>query len=487
VSLFQERGPRSLVSRRAVLRGGSVALALPWLESLVRPARAQVVSATPKRFVAIFLPNGAPDLWQPPAVGVGSAWQLSSVLEPLAALKPKLTVISGLENGSAFNRDGSPSVEPSDSRLSGGWLTCVDGGAIKKKLNLDPMADYNAVSLDQFMAAHVAFSGKTALPSLQVGLSSVQSNCDNGPCSLMRSVSWQNATTPLYKTVDPTLLFNQLAGVAALPGSAAPATRLDERQSVLDAVQETAVVARARLSASDKLRLDEFLSSVRSVEKRVLDLGISSCATPPTKPTFPTVDGISFPRNIDGYDKSVHFDLMNELLALALQCDRTRIASYMLEDDKSQFVYDFVPRRTFTALTSAPATGFCPEWYTGGLNGDPNDYASIVNWHVGKVAAFCQRLDGMLEENGLSVLDNSVVFMGGAMHGSSHAADRLPAFLVGGGSGSLKTDQHRDLGKRPLRDMYFTLMNGVYDMGVENFGQNLTGAPISLINELLSG
>jgi Protein of unknown function (DUF1552) len=485
VSLFQGRGGRSLVSRRAVLRGAGVALALPWLESLVRPANAQV-PASAKRLVAIFLPNGAPELWKPPAVGVGSGWQLSSVLEPLSALKPKLTVISGLENGSAFNPDGNSSVEPSDSRLSGGWLTCVDSGPRKQKLNLNPLADFNAISLDQFMAAHVAFSGKTALPSLQVGLSSVQSNCDQGPCSLMRSVSWQNETTPLYKTVDPTLLFQQLTGAAPLPSGTVPSDRRDERQSVLDAVQETAAVARARLSASDKLRLDEFLSSVRSVEKRVLDPANSGCATPPTKPTFPTVDGISFPRNMNGYDKGVHFDLMNELLALALQCDSTRIATYMLEDDKSQFVYDFVPRRTFTPLTSTPATGFCPEWYTGGLNGDPNDYASIVNWHVGKVAAFCQRLDNMPEENGRSVLDNSVVFMGGAMHGSDHAADRLPAFLVGSGGGSLKTDQHRDLGKRPLRDLYFTLMNGVYGMGVENFGQNLTGAPIALINELLN-
>jgi hypothetical protein len=73
------------------------------------------------------------------------------------------------------------------------------------------------------------------------------------------------------------------------------------------------------------------------------------------------------------------------------------------------------------------------------------------------------------------------------MHGSDHAANRLPVLLVGGGDGSLKTDQHRDLGKRPLRDLYFTLMNGVHGMGVENFGQNLTGAPIALINELLNG
>jgi hypothetical protein len=135
-------------------------------------------------------------------------------------------------------------------------------------------------------------------------------------------------------------------------------------------------------------------------------------------------------------------------------------------------------------LTSTPAPGFCPTWYPGGLNGTQDDYASIVHWNIGKVAAFCQRLDSMLEVNGRSVLDNSVVYLGASMHGSDHACDRLPVFTVGDGDGTWKTDQHVQLVKRPLRDFYFTLMNGVYGMGVTDFGQNLTRAPIRMIDEL---
>jgi hypothetical protein len=312
-----------------VLRGAGVALALPWLESLVRPASAQV-PATAKRFVAIYMPNGAPEVWWPPVAGAGSAWQLSSALEPLAPLKPKLTVISGLENGTAFNADGSPSVEPSNGRSMGGWLTCTDAQAVRKKLGLPDNADVNGVSLDQVMAADPVFTQKTMLPSLQIGLS-------------------------------------------------------------------------------------------------------------------------------------------------------------MLEDSRSDFVYDNVPRRTFSALTSTPSIGVCPDWYIGGLNGLPDDYASIVYWHIAKVSAFCQRLDGMIEENGRSVLDNSVVYLGSGIHGSDHAADRLPAFFVGSGGGLLKTDQHLALTKRPLRDFYFTLMSGVYGMGATDFGVNLTGAPIAPISQLLQG
>ena len=470
-------------SRRAILRGAGVALALPWLESLVRPAKAQSLAA-PKRYVAIFVPNGAPEYWKPPMAGSGAGWQLSSVLEPLTALKSKVAVISGLENGSAFNADGSSSVEPSHGRMPGGWLTCVDADVIKKKLNV---LDANGVSLDQIMAAHAVFAGKTALPSMQIGLSTVHSYCDGRSCSISRSVSWQTETTPLYKTVDPLLVFNQLTGV--WPGPAGGTTSLprgDARKSVLDAVQETAAVARARLSASDKLRMDEFLDSVRSVEKQVVDQVSKGCQMPPTKPDFPAVAEDGFRQNTATYSKSVHFDLMNELLALALQCDRTRIASYMLEDERSEFVYDFVPKRLFTPLTSVQTTGFCPEWHGGGQSGSQDDFASIVNWHVGKVAAFCQRLAGMMEENGQSVLDNSVIFMGAAMHGSDHSCRDLPTLVVGGGGGRLKTDQHLALNNRPLRDFHFTMMNGVYDLGLNDFGVNLTGAPISMIGDLLA-
>ena len=107
-----------------------------------------------------------------------------------------------------------------------------------------------------------------------------------------------------------------------------------------------------------------------------------------------------YKQNGGGYDKSVHADLVNEVLALALQCDQTRIASYMLEDEHSEFIYDFVPKRTFSAYTSTPSTGLCPEWYRGGQSCSLNDYASIVHWHVGKVAEYRQRLDGLKEDNG---------------------------------------------------------------------------------------
>ena len=458
-----------------------MALALPWLESLIKPAHA-VGAAPPKRFMAIFLPNGAPELWKPQAVGSGAAWSLSSVLEPFAALKAKTTVISGLENGSVFNVNGSSDVQPSHGKLAGAWLTCQDSSAIRKLHG--NVADANGVSVDQVMAAHAVFAGQTLLPSLQVGLSTVQSYCDGQPCSLARSVSWQTEVQPLYKEVDPVAVFNKLAGV--WPTDGATATALAEsRKSVLDTVLESAGTVRGRLSAPDKLRLDEYLDSMRAVEKSVAVLsGSGACATPPTKPTFPTVSSGSYTQDGAGYTKGAHADLMNDLLALAFQCDRTRIVSHMLEDERSEYVYNSVPVRTFTAATSTLATGVCGNWHAA-QHGPQDPYASIVHWNVGKVAALCQKLSNMPEGTG-SVLDNCVIFMGAALHGNNELAADLPALLVGSGGGSLKTDQHLALANRPLRDLYFTLMNGVYGMNINNFGIDRTGGAIASIAALLA-
>lgn len=469
--------PRS-VSRRALLRGAGVAIGLPWLESLVGPAQAQ--SATgPQRFVAIYLPNGAPEFWSPPNPGSGNGWQLSSVLDLLQPLKAKVTVISGLENGSVFNADGSNSVEPAHGRLPGAWLTCTDPGVVRRRLNV---MEASGISVDQIMAAQPAFAGQTALPSMQIGLTSWKSYCDGQPCSNVRSVSWETETKPLYKLVDPRAVFDRLMGV--WPPSASSSPVRDQRLSVLDAVKETTAVTRARLSASDKLKLDEFLESVRSVEQRVVDPSLSCGALAPL-PDFPIVTD-QFQGNTGGYNKGVHADLMNELLALALQCDRSRIVTYMLEDERTEFICDHIPLRTFTPLGSAPSTGVCGEWHGGGQEGGDDMYGSIVRWNVGKVAELCQRLDSMPEGAGRSVLDNSVIFLGSATHGHAENADRLPSLVVGSGGGALQTDQHVDLGKRPMRDFYYTLMNRVYDLNIADFGVNLTGAPLSIIDELLS-
>jgi hypothetical protein len=467
------------LSRRTVLRGAGVALTLPFMNSLhPRGARAQAL-VSPVRFIPIYLPNGAPEFWKPGAAGSGSSWQLSSVLQPLEALKPLVTVISGLENGSVFNADGNPSVEPAHGRQSGAWLTCVDA---------DALAGASCVSVDQIVAAQPSYLGAYVIPSLQVGLSTSEDYCDGKPCERLRSVSWKSATEPLYKTVDPRKLFEQLTAADPLSPTPEDLKRRAAHASVLDAVLESAAVVQSRLSAQDKLQLDQFLSSVREVEKKLETIqSVPLGCEWPSEPVFPELTGGGIYNNTADYNKGAHADLINDLVVLALQCDLTRVVSYMLGDEYCQFVYDHVPLRTFTASSSAPAaTGVCGE-YHGAQHCACDEYATITWWNVGKVAELCAKLASVQDgESGQTLLDNSVVFLGSCMHGSDHRCADLPALMIGGGGGRLRTDQHLALENRPMRDFYSTLMNGIFDMGMTDFGVNRTGAPLEMISELLT-
>jgi hypothetical protein len=486
----------NIFSRRTLLRGAGIALTLPWMESLAPRSAGAAAATSPIRYMPIYMPNGAPDFWAP--TGTAANWQLGEILSPLTALKAKVSIIAGMENGSAFNKDASNSVEPSHGRQPGAWLTCVDAYTIKAQLNTTQEA--NGVSVDQIMALHSVFAGKTPLASMQVGLSTVHSSCD-GPCqggaacqcSNSRSVSWHTQTQPLYKKVDPLAVFNMIAGVAMPGTSTDPAAAMKAialKKSILDGVLSSATSTRARLSAADQQRMDEFLTAVRDTEMKATQvsgsMGGMACALG-VAPTMATVTEDGIRQTTKNYNKGAHADAMNALIVMALQCDVTRIITYMLEDERSEFVYDNVPRRTFNGTTSSTAaSGTCPEWHTGGQHGDPNDYAAITQWNVGKVAALATAMDAVKEANGLTMLDNTVIFFGSCMHGSDHACDRIPTLLLGSAGGKLKTGQYVALGKRPIRDMHYTMMNSVFGMGQTTFGANLTGAPLATINEIVA-
>ena len=482
-------------SRRNILRGAGVALALPWLESLA-PKAARAAVETRKRFMPIFLPNGASDIWAPTTPGVGNAWKLSSVLAPLEALKTKMTVVSNLENGTSYNATRSASVEPSHGRQPAAWLSCNDPQIFGNA----EQSIVNSTSVDQLVAKFLA--GKTPIESMQVGLSTTAAFCDGRPCSNSRSVSWSDKNKPMYKAVDPLEVFNQLVNVAK-PGDGGGMvddTALKKRialdQSVLDSVIANTEATKLRLGKQDQDRLDDFLDSVREVEKKATtessNLGGLACkaidkpAGDPAKP----INNDNFAKQNNGmYNKGTHADVMNDLIVMAFQCDATRVISYMLEDERSEFTYDHVTRRTFTQDTSTEGTGKCPEYHGGGQHGPQNDFATITWWNVGKVAALCNKLNQIVEEDGRTVLDNTLVLFGGAMHGSNHACEQLPTVLLGSGGGAFKTDQHVVLEKRWLRDLHHTVMVNMFGMSgaaVDNFGIARANLARASISELLA-
>ena len=465
------------ISRRTALRGLGVALALPWLETLApRTARAQAASAV-KRYVMLYFPNGTAEFWKPTGAGAGNAWTLSPILEPLAPVKQYVSVLSNVSNYAPFGGH----VEPSHSNCAASTWTCV-------KPSGSGSAN-NGISVDQVIANHIGTSNP--LPSIQVGLSTLDSSTDGLPGQHSRSMSWKSATEPLYKTVNPQAVFDRL--VAGIPTPAgvtqdpAAARRRALKKSALDYVLENASGLQKKLSVSDRARLDQFLTSTRDLEKRVADPAMSSTAvacTPIARPTAVYSVG-NVPQ---GYSREAHAQLMMDLVTMAVKCDITRVVSFMLDDARSDFVYDFITERKFTDTGSTPGTAKVAGYHGLQHAGDRNNgFATIGWWNAQKASELASRLLAIEEGAAGNALDNTVITFASGMHGGNHDAQNLPIALIGGGGKTaqgtvLKTNQHFDFANETrIADVHLTLIQKVFGGSDASFG-----ASSGIIPELLT-
>jgi Protein of unknown function (DUF1552) len=447
------------LTRRHILRGAGVALALPWLESLApRPARGQAV-APRLRFVPIFFPLGTrSSYWIPKTTGAGNAWQLSPLLEPLAPVKDQVTVLTGV-NQTAFGP--VESVEPGNGYLTGTFLTCAKGAK----------SSLNGISIDQRIAK--ALGGATKRPSLQLGLSTLDSYCDGAPCSYSRSISWLDPETPLYKLVNPQGVFDTIVGDT--PTSGGTKERLAARKSVLDYVVGSTSRLEPRLGRSDRARVDQFLTSVRDLELRVAADAASTarCTTVPR----PTLSASTTSVPLD-YNRGAHADVMIDLIVMALSCDVTRIISFMLDDARSYFSYDFLPIRHFTDMGSTPGGVGGEPMTAGGLLGAANagdendDWATIVWWFVSKASALCQKLAAIPDGENATLLDNSLVWFGSGQRGEDLPTN-LPVLYVGGAGGALKVNRSLNfVPGQSLSNVYLTFLNKVFGVPDAAFGDS---------------
>jgi hypothetical protein len=456
-------------TRRQLLRGAGVALALPWLESLVpRALRAQQAVA-PRRYLALYFPNGTADFWQPRGAGAGADWTLSPILEPLAPVKRYLSVLSNVANYATFGGH----VEPSHSNCAASTWTCVQANG--------PNKEHNGISVDQLIAQQIGAA--TKLASIQVGLSTLDSFADGLPGQHSRSMAWKSASEPLYKTVNPQAVFDRLTssgagGAGAASDDAGGARRRAQAQSVLDFVREDAAGLSSRLGASDRRKLDQFLTSVRSLEKRVAEPGMqlspASCA-PGARPD--AVYGVG--EVPPDYDRNAHAELMIDLVVMAFACDLTRVCSFMLDDARSDFVYNFLGQRKFSELGSEPAAGKVGSYHGLQHAGDRNDgFATIGWWNAQKAAQLAGKLLAIDEGDGGNMLDSSVIVFASGMHGGNHDPGDLPIALIGGGgktaSGTvLKRDHHFDFAaEQRLADVHLTILQHVFGCPEQSFGSS---------------
>jgi hypothetical protein len=471
------------LSRRNVLRGAGVALALPFLESLT-PRAARAIPLAPRRtFVAMSFPSGVAGFWKPQTTGLGDAWTLSPILEPLAPIKSHVNVLANVGNYGPFGGH----IEPPFGNLTGALLTC------NKPNPSGPSGPLGAISVDQVIAK--AMAGVTKLDSMQVGLSTLDSYTDGLPAMFSRSISWRSPSEPLFKLVSPQAVFDRI--VVAGGVDTAPAARRAANKSVLDLVLAHATTVQGRLGLTDRARMDQFLTSVRELEKNVQTIGMPACALGPRPTATYSVGNVP-----PDYNRNTHAELMIDLVVMALQCDVTRVVSFMLDDARSDFVYNFLTERIFTASTSTPGTA-----PVGGLNGllnagpNNNGYATVNRWFIEKLASLCQKLQATPDGGG-TLLDSATVWCGSEMHGSNQDGLDLPILTVGKAAGTLRTNQSIDFAKTTrqterLANLHLTFLRSVFNLPVTSFGTappatqtglppNAFGAGTDVIPEILA-
>jgi hypothetical protein len=454
--------------RRALLRGAGVALSLPWLESLV-PRQAAAATRI-KRYIGMYFPNGTARYWL--STGTGRTYTMSPILQALAPNRARALVLGNVGNHSPFGGH----IEPSHGHNSASAWTGVKANG--------PGNNHNGISVDQVIANHMVSANlnrpPTLLHSLQVGLSTMNSSPDGIPAQHSRSISWKSAREPLYKVVSPQAVFDRIVAGGLPSPNGGRLDPLAERRralgkSTLDLVKESATQLQRKLGASDRERMDEFMSSVRTMERRVAEASmprptLATCAPIP-RPTW-TAGVHDKP---EGYHRGVHASLMIDLVVMALRCDVTRVVSFMLDDARSDFVYNFLTERIFTETGSTPGTAPVGAYHALQHAGHRNDgFATIGYWNVERLNELTSKLAAIEDGDG-NLMDSTVVTFLSGMNGGNHDGRDLPIVVVGTGGGVLKSGElirFPGSGKN-LADLHLTIMQKVYGVPIATFGKPL--------------
>jgi hypothetical protein len=438
------------VSRRTLLRGVGASLGLPLLEAMRPWARAATPpeDASPRRPVRLaflYMANGVnPSTWTPE--GTGRDFRLSPALEPLAPLRNELLVLTDLWNAATNTGDGH-------YVKTAGWLT---GTTISKTSGDDIRS--NGISVDQHVAQRMGHF--TPLPSLELGIEPVTTGVDVnvGYTRLYGShIAWSSPTTPVAKEINPRLAFDRLFRSSTVSRHSDP----ERDRSVLDAVLGDARRLRDRVGQADRLKLDEYLDSVRAVEKRIefetRRQRENVLADPLARAEIDRLDArlrdvYADPARVSERhgDHTEHCRLMFDLLALAFWTDSTRVSTFMFGNA--------VSGRNFSFLD--PALG--GHHQTSHHENDKEklaQYTRINAWHVAQYAYFLDRLRG-LREGESSLLDQClVVFGAGLRDGNRHDPHNVPTLLAGRGGGSVSPGRHLVFPKdTPLANLHLALL-----------------------------
>ncbi|MDR0780248.1 MAG: DUF1552 domain-containing protein [Pseudomonadales bacterium] len=426
-----------------MLRGAGAAIALPLLDAMIPAgtALAQTAAAPRPKLGFFYFPHGAlMDKWTPAAAG--KDFELTPILSPLAKYKERMTIVSNLRNTAAEGA-GVHATSP------GTWLSCAS------PFTVDVNDPNYGISADQIAAQHLGQD--TPFPSIELCTEVKASSagaCDaNLGCGYGSTISFRTRTQPLPMEHNPRKLFFRLFGQGDTMQERE--SIMNQKFSLLDMVAESTASLNGKLGSADKARMDEYLDSVRDVERQVEKLGAQDFkgVTIPDAP-------LGVPANWEA-----HINLMFDLTALAYEAQLTRVASMMISAEISMLTYNQVG--ISDAYHPLSHHRYVP---------DKMDKCAVVQAYHSKIfARFLDRLNKTADGDG-SLLDHSILLFGSNMSDSNaHNADPLPSALFGGGYGRIKGGQHVKYAKdTPHANLILTILERAGIQGVETLG-NSTG------------
>ena len=440
--------PFQPIPRRTFLQGLGAAIALPSLEAMSSTSAAAATTAAPRRLAFMYVPNGVhmPD-WTPTQAGRDFA--LPKILEPLAKVRQHVSVLSGLSVDNATAKGDGPGdhARSAAAFLTGMHPVKTDGRDIRA-----------GVSVDHIAAKYIA--GDTPFPTLELGCEAGQlaGTCDSGySCAYSNSISWRSPTQPAGKEVNPRLVFDRLVGGGTAEDIAESQYRRHARQaSILDFVSEDARRLQRRVSQADRQKMDEYLESIRGVERRLNNpsLGLDSELERP--------DGV--PK-----EYAQHVRLMGDLMVLAFQADLTRVSTLMFANEGSN--------RRYRELDISGG-----HHQISHHDNDADKQASIsrINrYHVEQLAYILDRMANIKEGDSTLLANTGIVYGSAIRDGNRHDHHNVPILLAGNLGGTFKTGSYQAFPDHtPVMNLMLTMLQAV-GAPVESVGDS-TGT-ISLV------
>jgi hypothetical protein len=456
---------RDSLSRRRFLRGVGACMALPALESFLPGGAQQAMAVTPDSFAGsaaatrlattatgaplrmafFYIPNGVhQENWWP--TGEGKDFQLGATMKPLEKVKDHLQVFGGLDQ---VNATAGPDGAGDHARANGTFLT---GVRVKKTAGADIRA---GVSIDQVAAMQLG--QLTRFPSLELTCVAERrsGNCDSGySCAYQHNLAWRSPTVPVAPEANPRLVFERLFGEGK-PGErrAHLKARQDEDRSLLDFVLDDAADLQRGLGSRDKQKLDEYLTSVRQIEKRIHEAERFGDAPDPAVDT-----PVGIPKAY-----AEHIQLMFDMLLLAFQTDSTRIATFLIANDGAN--------RAFPEIGIPEGHHFLS--HHQGKQDMLAKIAKIDLFFMTQYGNFIEKMQQTQDVDGNSLLHNSMlVYGGGIADGNRHSHVNLPVLLAGSAGGTFTPGRFVRQNSQPMSNLFLSMADSMGVKGLNRFGDS---------------